>query len=213
MNKRIFGAMLAVGFCMAAGWSEAAKAAKDAPKPAKEAAKPAVQPAKEAVPAVQAATNAPIDAATNAPAPEAAAPTGTVSTAIDVPPPPEWPWTGYVRTMRDAAGEVQAIRLVAGDKLLAVETDSKGHALALATPKNRKVRVKGSLQERDGRSWLTVTDFQEAPEIEAPGQAPNPPAVPVAPAAGTNDTAAAGTNAASMNAASTNAVPAARAQP
>ncbi|MFO7534284.1 MAG: hypothetical protein R6X19_01130 [Kiritimatiellia bacterium] len=94
--------------------------------------------------------------------------TGTVTAASEVRPlGPEWPWTGYVRVMMNASGEVQAIRLVAGDKLLAVETDAKGRELAKA-PKTRKVRVKGLLEERDGRSWLRVADFQDAPDNEAP---------------------------------------------
>jgi hypothetical protein len=199
MKKWIFTGMLAAGFCLAAEWAGAAGTN---------------APAGTNVPVVVAvSTNAPLS--TNAPAAAIPAATGTVTAASDVrPPEPEWPWTGYVRVMMNASGEVQAIRLVAGARLLAVETDGKGRELA-KMPKTRKVRIKGSLEERDGRSWLRVADFQDAPGNEAP--VPAAPSAPAAVPAATNATVVAGTNAAvaktvSTNAVSTNAVPVAGGQ-
>ncbi len=102
------------------------------------------------------------------------APTGTVSDVAESPPPSEW--IGYVRVLRGEQGEARAVRLVADDKLFAVELDEKGTAMA-ATPKTRKLLVKGELVTRDNRPWLVVSDFQDAPDKPADVAVPAPPPV------------------------------------
>ncbi len=139
---------------------------------------------------------------TNAPAP--AASTQAVA-AASVPAAEPEGWTGFVRVLKDDKGEPRAIRLVAGERLLAVELNEKAREMA-RSPKTQKLLVSGSLNERDGRDWLVVTDFKNAPDVA-------PAAPPPAPAASTQTVAAAsapeGTNApAAPPPAATNAPPA-----
>lgn len=77
-------------------------------------------------------------------------------------------WVGFVRVLKDEKGEIRAVRLVAGDKLIAVDLNEKGRELA-KLPKSRKVLVKGNLEDRDGRVWLVVTDIADASEAAVPG--------------------------------------------
>jgi hypothetical protein len=148
---------------------------------------PAAAPSTNAPPAV-AGTNAPADTQM----------TADVSAFV-----PEW--VGFVRVLKGDKGEVRAVRLVAGDKLIAVELNEKGAELA-KVPRTRKVLVKGSMEDRDGRACLVVTDFKDAPEGLVPGVAIQPD--PVAPAsaveAPSTNSAPASTNAAPV---STNAAP------
>lgn len=118
---------------------------------------------------------------TNAPAP--AASTQAVA-AASVPAAEPEGWTGFVRVLKDDKGEPRAIRLVAGERLLAVELNEKAREMA-RSPKTQKLLVSGSLNERDGRDWLVVTDFKNAPDVAL--AAPPPPA----PAASTQTVAAA----------------------
>jgi hypothetical protein len=135
---------------------------------------------------------------TNAPA--AAAATQVVAAAAATAPES---WTGFVRTLKDPKGDLRAVKLVADDRLLAVDLTPKGRELG-QMPKTLKLQVSGSLEERDGRPWLIVTDFKEAPAV-APEPAPTP--VPEAAAPSTNAPAAApaSTNAPAPDAAVTNA--------
>jgi hypothetical protein len=101
-------------------------------------------------------------------------------------------WVGFVRVLKDPKGDVRAVRLVTGDSLLAVDMNEKGLELG-KTPKTRKMLVMGALEERDGRSWLVVSEFKTAPEtvpapVPAPAQAPAP--APAPETSGTNVTAA-----------------------
>ncbi len=97
-------------------------------------------------------------------------------------------WTGFVRVLRDNKGDVQAVRLVVGEKLVAVEVNEKARELA-ATPKTRKVCVNGSIERRDGRDWLIVSAFKDAPESLPPAPVPEPVAVTPAPLAGATNAA------------------------
>lgn len=137
-------------------------------------------------------------AGANTPASAASIP---AAAAASMPDPAAEGWTGYVRVLKDAKGDASAVRLVTGDKLLAVELNDKARELA-KTPKTTKVVVTGSLNERDGRSWLTVGDFKEAVEL-APPPEPAPAASTNEPAASTNAPAVAGSN--TVAAAATNA--------
>jgi hypothetical protein len=107
-------------------------------------------------------------------------------------------WVGYVRVLRGGQGEVRAVRLVSDDKLVAVDMNAKAQELA-AVPKTRKMLVKGTLDVRDGRAWLVVSEFKDAPDLPAAALEPIPP-----PAAATNTPPVAVTNTAPA-AVSTNA--------
>ena len=169
----IIAAAVAVGMAVAA--EAAGRAATNAP-------------AGGTKPALKAVTNAVAASATQAVA------------AVEAPALPAAPaapeeWTGYVRVLTGSQGDVRAARLVTGDKLIAVDLNEKGRDLA-KTPKTCRVLVKGFLEQRQGRSWLVVSDFQNAPD-----------APPPAPAASTNAPPAAATAPDAPPPASSNAVP------
>ncbi len=129
-----------------------------------------VQAQTSAVAAVDAA--AVVVGETNAPA---GSTTQTVAVAAVEIPEAAPEWIGYVRVLRDDQLAVRAIRLVVGDKLMAVDLNDKALELA-KTPKTVKVLVKGALEMRDDRPWLVVSEFKEAPEVAS--VPPLPPVVP-----------------------------------
>ena len=118
--------------------------------------------------------------ATN-PSPPAAAEAAAVAstgTAAVVSAPLEREWVGTVRVLRGEAGDVRAVRLITGDKLMAVELNETGVAMA-GSPRDRRLAIRGELEVRDGRSWLVASEFRDAPAAPAPAAAEAPPPVPM----------------------------------
>jgi len=91
---------------------------------------------------------------------------------------------GFVRVLRDAEGELRAAKLVAGDRLYAIELDEKGTKLA-KIGKTVRVAVTGDVKTREGRGWITVEKFEPVPEAVAAPPPPSPPP-PSAPPADTS---------------------------
>jgi hypothetical protein len=84
-------------------------------------------------------------------------------------PPPQPEWKGILRVLLHANGSPRAIRLIAADRLYAVETNELALSWA-AKGDRREVQIRGQADIRDGRTWLVPSS------ISFPDEEPAAPA-------------------------------------